>query len=145
IRKAASDSALYYLEHGLSIARKNNDKTSEAGIYNNLGNLYIEGNNFTAALENFIRAASLYDSLPGREEGLAKALINIGNTENVLGHPEKALEYTQRSMKIFLKNGDDINLAYGHTLSGRIYRRQAAYDKALAEYREAINIYHKTG
>jgi len=145
ILKAAHDSTLPYLNQGLSITRKNKDRPTEAGVYNNLGNLYLAENNFTAALENFIKAANLYDSLPGQRAGLAKALVNIGNVENVLGHPEKALDYTQRSLVIFKENGDDMNVAYGHKLMGRIYRRQSAYDKALAEYGEAITLYRKAG
>jgi signal transduction histidine kinase len=145
IRKALNDSAQYYFNRGLAIARQENDKVAEADIYNGLGNLNLEANNFQVSMENFVKAANLYDSLPLQEEGLSKALVNIGNLENILGRPDRAIEYTERSLEIFKKLNDSTKIAYCYKLMGRIYRQQKEYQKALAQYNEALKIYVKSG
>ena len=139
-----NDSAHYYYNQVLIIGVQLKDLSLQASGHNNLGNVLLEEVQYPEALEEFIKGANLFEQI-GDRYGLSKALVNIGNMENVLGHFEKALNYTERAQKIFEEINNESSLAYCHRLRGRIYRRQKSYDTALIEYRFALKIYTKVG
>ncbi|HTJ52942.1 MAG TPA: tetratricopeptide repeat protein, partial [Cyclobacteriaceae bacterium] len=143
VRLVNGDSVRYYLQKSLTMAIARKDKISEARSYNTLGNMAIDENKFKEALENYIKAASIYEGLPTQTTGLGKALVNIANVENILGEYDKAHEYTKRSITLFQKNQDSLQLAYCYKLRGRIYRKQLDFEKALEQYAEAQKIYER--
>jgi two-component system sensor histidine kinase UhpB len=145
MRLSKQDSARFYLTQALNITIKLKNTSLEAGIHNNLGNVYLEEQNYPEALKQFIESARLYeiDSSDGR--GLGKAWSNIGNIEHIQGHFDKALDYTLRSLHLFEKERIDPDIAYTHKLLGRIYRKLKDPDKALQNYQEAIAIYTRFG
>jgi two-component system sensor histidine kinase UhpB len=145
MRRTELDSARYYLSQALNITAQFKDPSYEGGIYNDLGNVCIGEHNYPEALKQFINAAKQYESVSSDNIGLGKAWGNIGNIEQILGHPDKALDYTLRSLKIFEKERSDPDIAYTYKLLGRIYRKQSATDKALRNYQQALTIYARLG
>lgn len=141
MRQSVTDSARLYLQQALMISVKLGLHSMEAGIHVNLGNVFLEETKYPEAVNEFINASKIYETVAHDPAGLGKALVNIGNIETILGHYDKALEYTERSMRLSRETGNDINVAYCHRLKGRIYRKQVNHEKALSEYREAIAIY----
>lgn len=144
MRQSQHDSARLYLQQALPITLSMRDRKLEAGIYNSLGNLFLEELNYDEALNQFINAAKIYDEIK-INAGLSKALINIGNIECILAHYDKALDYTQRGLRISIETNNEFSIAYCHGLVGRIYRSQKKYDNALEEYREAMKYYIRLG
>ncbi len=144
MRLSLLDSSRKYFNQAMALAVPSQDLYLQAGLHNNFGTVYLDEAKYSGALEEFIKAANLYEQISDRN-GLSKALANIGNMESILGHFDKALDYTARAQKIFEETNNDANLAYCHRLRGRIYRKQKLPDKALQEYEMSIKIYSRLG
>src|SRR5258708_3479481 len=100
MRQSQSDSARAYLQQALVISTRLENSTFKAGVYVNLGNLFLDETNYAEALNQFIKAAKIYEGKAYDPAGLGKSFANIGNIECILGHYDKALDYTQRSLRL---------------------------------------------
>lgn len=145
MRQSKPDSARAYLQLALTHWIRLEDPLKQAGVYVNLGNVFLDKGNYREALDYFIKAAKIYEGPFEDSHGLSKALSNIANIETILGNDDEALDYTQRAMKLSEEIGNDLSVAYCHRLMGRILRKKASYDKAMSAYREAIQIYQRRG
>jgi signal transduction histidine kinase len=143
LRQSQHDSSRFYLQQALLISVRLGLHSLEAGININLGNVFLEETKYPEAINQFIKASKIYEGVAHDKAGLGKALVNIGNIESILGHYDKALDYTQRSLQLSEETGNDLNVAYCHRLKGRIFRKQGNYEKALPEYREASKVYRQ--
>ncbi|HCW07429.1 MAG TPA: hypothetical protein DGG95_08715 [Cytophagales bacterium] len=145
MRTSKNDSARAYFQTALDLFIKQNDPQREAGVYVNLGNVFLEEANYPESLNQFIKAANLFEGAAHDSIGLARAWLNIANIENILTHYDKAIDYLARGLQIAEKKKNDAYIAYCHNLSGRIFRKQKKLDKALQEYEGAIKIYRQRG
>ncbi len=141
MRKSEMDSARFYLDESLTLAKQVKNYRVEAGVYNNYGNVFLEESNYPQALDYFIKAAKLYENPLADEYGQCLAFSNIGNIEYRLGNYDKALRYAQQSMTIARKKSFTSSIGYAHKLLGRIYRKLTKYDSALLEYQQAQSLY----
>lgn len=140
LRITELDSSRNALIAGLEIAKKSANRNIEAGIYNALGNVYKDENNFKAAVEYYLKATELFQH-EHNDAGLTQALSNIGNVENLMGNYEKALRYAQQSLDIARSIQKKSSIAYSNRLLGRIYRKMGKYPEALKVYDAAIETY----
>ena len=124
VRLAQLDSARDNLRKGLSYAVKSNDYVGQSDLYNLWGNIFLEEGNDAEAINKFIRAARLQDSLVHDPVRQARALLNIANIENKLGNSDKALGYAREAQLMSEKGVFDLGFAYASQLIGRIYRKQ---------------------
>lgn len=145
MRQSQADSAKAYLQQALALWTQSGNTLMQAAIHVNLGNVFLDETNYTEALNQFIKAEKIYEGPLEDRAGLSKALGNIGNIECILGNFDKALDYTQRAMKLSEDTGNDLNVAYCHRLMGQIFRKKSSFEKALSECREANKIYSKRG
>jgi tetratricopeptide (TPR) repeat protein/DNA-binding CsgD family transcriptional regulator len=145
LRLAKFDSSRYFLSQGLTLATRANAYGVMAGIHNDFGNIYIEGNNYAKALEEYLISAKLYDSLLHDPIGYSTVLSNIGNIHLVLGNLDKALQYANQVRTLSQEINYLKGIAYGQKLIGRIYRKQGKPDSAVHEYKEALNNFLKSG
>lgn len=141
MRKFEMDSARFYLDKSLTLAKQVKNYRVEAGVYNNYGNVFLEESNYPQALDYFIRAAKLYENPLADDYGQCLALSNIGNIEYRLGNYDKAQQYARQSMAIAKKKSFMSSIGYAHKLLGRIYRKLTKYDSALLEYKQAQSLY----
>lgn len=139
------DSARYYLEQAEVIAKKNKDFQDLAGIYNSLGNIFLQEDNYEQALKQYILAAKIQDSLLNDPVAQSRALVNIGNVQYLIGDFDKAISYAKEAESIALEHDIKKHLAYIAQLMGRIYRKQQKTDKALLEYKRALQVYQQLG
>jgi signal transduction histidine kinase len=144
-RLSKNDSARPYLVKALEIFEKLKETSLVAGVHVNLGNVSLEERNYPESLNQFIKAADLYEGPAQDSTGLARAWLNIANIENVLEQYDKALDYLQRGLKIAERKKNYGYLAYCHNLTGRIFRKQKKFQEALQEYDQAIKIYRQRG
>ena len=145
MRQSKPDSARGYLQQALTIWVRSEDLLRQAGVYLNLGNVFLDEANYFEALNQFIEAEKIYEGPPKNAAGLCKVLCNIGNIEIILGNYNQALDYTQRAMRLSEETENELSVAYCHRLMGRILRKKTSYEKALSAYREAIKIYQRRG
>ncbi len=142
---AKYDSAKYYLRQAELIAKKNNDYEDLTGIYNSLGNIFLQEDNNEQALKQYILAAKIQDSLLHDPVAQSRALVNIGNVQYRIGDYEKALDYVRQAQKISEAHNLQKHLAYIAQLMGRIYRKQKKLDEALQQYKQALETYLQLG
>jgi len=145
IRQSKPDSARACLHQALTLWTRLGNPQKQASVYLNLGNVSLDEANYTEALNQFIKAERIYEEPPRDQDGLSKALSNIGNIEFILKNYDIAADYTQKAMRLSAESGNELNVAYCHRLMGRILRKKTSYEKALSEYREAIKIYERRG
>jgi two-component system sensor histidine kinase UhpB len=145
MRQSKPDSARNYLQQALTVWVRLDDPPKQAGVYVNLGNVFLDKGNYTEALYYFIKAEKIYEGPIKDSQGLSKALANIGNIEFILGNYDHALDYTQRAMALSKETENDLSEAYCHRLMGRILRKKTSFEKAMSAYREAIKIYQRRG
>ncbi len=139
------DSAQFYLEKAILLAREKKLYAQEARAYSNLGNVYSQANNLKESLSHHIKAADIYDSLLNDPVGFSTALSNIANVHYLLGNHDKALEYIRQSNPIAQAVSFFRGIAYNHRLAGRIYRQKKEPEKALKEYQLAHTLYNRSG
>lgn len=140
LRMTELDSATTILQEGLSLVREHPDRSTEAALYNSLGNVKREQNHFEEANTLYFQSLKLFEELKDLK-GQTQALSNISNIHNLIGDTDKALDYAIQSLETAKTAGVRISVAYSHRLLGRIYRRQKKLDEALKAYDSAISIY----
>jgi signal transduction histidine kinase/DNA-binding response OmpR family regulator len=144
LRMAEYDSAEKSLLRGLEINKTKRDIFLEASIYNAMGNVSKDRNDYKQAIENYLLAVKLFKELNDKS-GLTQAVSNIGNVEYLLGNYDKALQYAQESLAFAEESQRKSSIAYSNRLIGRIYRKQKKFDEALASYSKAVEIYQSLG
>ncbi|MBU0559945.1 MAG: tetratricopeptide repeat-containing sensor histidine kinase [Bacteroidetes bacterium] len=90
------DSAFYYYNRAINIAREIKDSLQIAYSLNNIGDYYFKAALYSIALENILDALEIFDKL-GNEKGTAYTLNDIGEIYLKQLDYEKALDYFTRS------------------------------------------------
>lgn len=144
VRQQKLDSARSILNKSLALVRDKEDEVNKGFVYNMLGNVCKEENNFEAASENYIRATAIFEKY-NNDNGLTQSLSNIGNIQNLLGNYDKAETYALQCLDIAEKLNKQSSIAYANRLLGRIYRKQRRFDQALENYKVAEGVYQKLG
>ena len=145
LSRAQRDSSRLYLNRALKVSSDNNLLEEQADAYSTLGNVEVQENNYEPALQYFIKAANLYDSLVDDPVGFSRALLNIANVHYSLGNTEKALDYIQKCRDLAQKHNYKQGLAFSSKLRGRIYRKTRQLSEALQAYKEALEAYRRMG
>jgi signal transduction histidine kinase/DNA-binding response OmpR family regulator/lipopolysaccharide biosynthesis regulator YciM len=140
LRITELDSSRSMLQTGLKVARNSGDRKTEAGIYNSLGNVSKDENNFKAAVEYYLKATDLFQRIPD-DAGLTQSLSNVGNVHALMGNYDKALAYAQQSLDIAESINKKSSIAYSNRLLGRIYKKTGKFKEALQVYDIAISTY----
>ena len=138
------DSSRLNLMNALRVAQELNDVELKAGVHNDLGNLALQERNDLLAIEEYLAAAKLYESIH-ESVGYARAFLNIANIQYRLKHYDKALKYANEGQQIAANSHYDKGVVYASQLKGRIYRAQNKFDEALIEFITAMNGYRKLG
>ncbi|SKC83306.1 Signal transduction histidine kinase [Ohtaekwangia koreensis] len=144
LRQQKLDSARNVLGQGIVTAKAQNEALKLGLLYNMLGNVEKEENNFTVAVENYIKATAIFEQYKSNDE-LTQSLSNLGNILNILGNTDKAEAYALKALEIAEKANKDASVAYANRLLGRIYRKQKRFDEALKRYATASGLYQKLG
>lgn len=140
LRMTELDSATKVFEEGLALVKEHPNMFAEASLYNGLGNVKREQNQYEQAIALYIQSLKIFEEQKDLK-GQTQALANISNIHNLMGDTDKALEYGLLSLEIAKAAGVKSSIAYSYRLLGRIYRRQKKLDEALNAYEDAIQIY----
>ena len=84
-----------------------------AAVYNNLGNVYHELNNFVKANECVEHSIAIRLKTQGPEHvDIATTYVNMGNLQFDMGNMEQAKEYYERALAIRMKHfgPDDVDV-----------------------------------
>lgn len=150
--------ALELNSRSLKIKEEIGDKAGIALSLNSIGIIYEGQGDYSKALEHFIKSLKLQEEI-GDKEGEGQSLNNIGAIYNSQGDPDiksskedskkegmlKALQYYDRSIKIFEETGDKIGMATSFNNIGVIYGRQGNITKALEYYTKSLTLRESIG
>lgn len=136
--KGDMNTALKLEDSAMSMSNKYNYTGSLNSIYNELGNITSEQNNYSAGLDYYFKALS-EDSLAGANM-IANICNNIGLNYEEEGNYLKAEEYYLKTEKIFEeeKNIEHLAITYGNF--GNLYYVEGNYKKGLENNFKAMRI-----
>lgn len=133
------DRAELYLNRAQDIYQERKDKRGLADMHNELGNLYQLRIDPIKALENFQRAATLYEGLNDRER-LGLCLRKIGEIQTQQGQYPQALANLTRSLELGKEIGNaklvELTLLAFHTY----FSLQGDYRKALEYFSQHVTV-----
>jgi len=144
IRDDKPDAALDFLNTGLSLAIKLDNKPEKGNILNALGLAYRDLGKPEDALSSLQQALEIRQSI-GDERGTLLTLSNIAGIQDRLGNSKAALSNYQAAIDLAKKIGDKDGLALNSMNLGAFYFDHGNYDEALTLTKQALQIYRETG
>ncbi len=143
IRQGQYEEAIRLCQQSLDMIEKlpeNVDSQKErARIYNNLGSIYLNRNDYPSATEHFEKSLAIRIENQNAH-GAAVLYNNLGVVYERQGNYDKALEYHRRSFEIEKEIGDIYGLAISYTNLGLILFHKGDYSQALNYLEESANI-----
>lgn len=134
--------SLQYAETAIGIAKKHNDKLSEAKALKVIGDVYRKLDYDRLSLPYYNRALELTqkEKNPNLESELQ---ITLGDVFYKMNKNDSAFQYYQKSLELAQKEGDQIGIANSTLKIGNVYWYRTNYDKALDQYLKSLNIYEQ--
>ncbi|MCF8366062.1 MAG: tetratricopeptide repeat protein [Bacteroidales bacterium] len=111
--------------------------------YNKIGNVLKDLGEFTQAMESFLKALTIMDSLPTEKRNLPlyiKLLNNTGTIKIALGDYDKANEILKTALALSRENADDLNISISLNNLGLAAIETSRFDEALEYFNEAVEI-----
>ena len=143
IRQGQYEEAIRLCQQSLEMLEElpeNADSRKErARIYNNLGSIYLNWNDYPQAIEHFEKSLIIRRE-NGDTHGTAILYNNLGVVYERQGNYDRALEYHRQSFEIEKEIGDIYGLAISHANLGLILCRKGDYAQALHHLEEAVRI-----
>ena len=136
--------SIHFAELQLQLARKTGNKKNEAFAYLNLGNGNLNLADYKTALEDYIKALHLQESL-NNPVGIASCSGSIGNVYLDLKKPGEALHYFERALTIFTGLKKQRGAAACLIAIGNVYSDQKDLKKALDYYSRSLKIFREIG
>ncbi len=148
------DTALYYYNNALKIAKRISNNKFIARCLNYIGIVYGNQGNYPKAIECYKKSLKINEEL-GDQKNMSGCYINIGTVHNAQGNYSKAIEYYHKSLKINEEIADspDESLAKSgkkgisdcYSNIGIIYYYQGNYSKAIECYQKSLKIDEELG
>lgn len=130
--------AIKIYQECLFITKENNFSSLLPHLYNNLGLLYLETEDYNGAQTNFELAHRLF--LENNDEGSASSsLHNLSLIKANLGEYESAIEGYLSVASYHLKSKNWISLAFSYNSISEIYRFEEDYKKARQYLNMSLN------
>jgi serine/threonine protein kinase/tetratricopeptide (TPR) repeat protein len=143
IQDGKPDAALDFLNKGLSLAIKLDNKAEKGNILNALGIAYRDLGKPEDALSSFQQALEIRRSIPD-ERGTELTLSNLAGLQDAMGNSKAALSNFQAAIEVAKKIGDKDGLALNYLNLGSFYHDHGKNDEALKLTRQALQIYRET-
>ncbi len=130
------DSALFYIQKGLNLAKARHYTEYEIKLMNSLGIFYNEQGNFKKAQEILEQTYRLAEQA-GDTLSMISALGNLGNNRLHVGKYDEAIDYFTRIAGMYKKLGNIKGMAKVYGAMGNMYREMQKNDKALEYYKRS--------
>ncbi|MEM1258324.1 MAG: tetratricopeptide repeat protein, partial [Bacteroidota bacterium] len=136
--------AKVYYEKALHVFRTLGNPNAIASCWSNIGLAYKGMYAYEKAVENYLKALSIKESLSmgqqGKVGGTDKIMNNIGEVYLLMGDDSTALEYFNKSLVLQERIGLEKNLVYTYTFIGSVYEHRGELHRALDRYKKALDI-----
>lgn len=137
------DSAYYYYQIALEVAKKSKKYNQIAYSLNNIGDYYYKNALYSTALEKMMEAYDIFEK-ENDKRGMAYVLNDIGEIYRNQQDYDKALDYFERSSKIRSERNDIRGLAKSLINIASVYVDQRLEEKALMTFYKAIDLSEKS-
>lgn len=124
------DSAIYYTQKAIALAKKQKNDNGLARILNQLGMIQDNMGRFDDSRENYLTARSIYERT-GQQKGIATETVRLGVVESRKGNYDKALDYFLSSLKISERSGNVPGKMEAYLTISEVYMLQHKTDTAL--------------
>ena len=121
--------ALELYQSCLDISKENDFKPLLPHLYNNLGNLYLQIEDYDDAQANYLEAQVLFKEM-GDAYTAAIVLSNISNIKSILGNSEDAISGYLDVIRVFSINENWADIARAYNLISQIYFDKEQYKKS---------------
>lgn len=139
IRLEDKTSSLYYLDKGLALAtRLDNKSLIASGLYHK-SEYYEQVNEFEASLEGLNRSLALYEDL-GNEKQIASCYYALGLIYHHLTNFEKSLDYYFKALNIRESLNDSRGVSNAFSAIGNVYLRTLRLDEAHEYFNKSFTI-----
>ena len=136
------DSAHYYAQKSLDLAKGAKDTELIIESYIRLAWVFDDNNNIKRAIDYYNKALELAE----KEKSISK-LIRIYNHIGIayfnIANYDKSIENLYKSLENAEKTKDSIRISNSYNNIGYIFERQKKYDKALDFYKKSLKIREK--
>lgn len=136
--------ALNYFEKYLQCSKELKNKIGEAFAFTNLGNIYLQLQQYEKAESYFLQALNMYNFLNNRVE-VANGLINLG----VVKHEQMQLEAASENYLQALKISDELNNYEIRAMClnniAQVFSDKGDLEKALAYNYDALELREMMG
>jgi signal transduction histidine kinase len=130
------DSAMFFAQKGMELAKKLNDLDGQAMMLNQLGMIDNNAGEYDASKKKFWTALSLYTQTHNTK-GMAAENIRLGVVEMRQGSYDRAIGYFLEALTISEHNGNKLGLLEANLTLGEAYMYQNKFDMALKYYQRA--------
>lgn len=131
--------SLDYLDKGLALAKRLEDKPLIAsGLYHK-SEYYEQVNDFEASLDDLNRALALYEDL-GKEKQIASCYYALGLIYHHLTNFEKSLDYYFKALNIRESLNDSRGVSNAFSAIGNVYLRTSRLDEAHEYFNKSLTI-----
>ncbi|GBD91612.1 non-motile and phage-resistance protein [bacterium BMS3Abin04] len=144
LRSDNPDSAIFYGEKAIALAKKLNKQNYIPESYNFLGVVYRNKGQYIKALTYYNDALKLAQILKDSAE-IAYSYNNIGGIYRILGNGILALENTLKALKYFESQKNESGIAFSTINLGIIYFNEKDYVNALKYLKYTLKIREKLG
>lgn len=134
------DSAIYYYSKAMELAKAHDYNLLFADANNNIGNVYLDRDQFEKALEHYLVCARI---LPDDNRVKSIVTINIGLVHYELRNLELAKEYFEKGIELAEGIKEDWLKAFNLQKLGMIAKEQKHHEKALTYYNQSKALFQK--
>lgn len=103
-----SEDAVACFQRAIAIMDEIDDPVHQAAARTNLGNLYLNTNQYEAALEQYLQAEQVFREM--HDLRIASITTNLSLVYRQLGEPDKAAHYAEASIDFNRQIGDDASV-----------------------------------
>lgn len=134
--------AMELARRALEMARKENDRRSEARAQLILGQIYWHLNIYDKALDCGLKSMSISETI-GEDRITADGLNLIGLVYDSLGDPDKSFQYHRQALQLRRDIGDREGEAKSLNNLGLVYDRRGNDSQALEFHQKALDIFRE--
>lgn len=133
------DSALYYGNQGLALARSVQNKTGIRQCLTDLGALYFQAGKYPESTRCFLEALKMAEQIKD-ERGVVNTLNNLAVVYHNLKEYDKALGYYERALAFDERTGNLSNVSMRLTNIGILYKDKGDRELAVQKLEQSLNI-----
>lgn len=138
--RTSPQQAQSYTEEARDLAINLADSSGAYKSWHVLGAIFHAQSNYPAALKAYGEAI-VYSNQLGRKKWTASTINNMGNSYQVMGRLDSAIQYHEKALAIRESIEDSSGMADSYNNMANIYKGQGDIEKAQQGYRKAQAIY----